>query len=143
MKLSIGKKLNYLIIFIIVFSLLSGSIFLFFGNNERPYANNKEAIPFVIGNKEYYLLVADEPREWEQGLMNYRLPVDFDGMLFVFPDKTVRTFWNKNTYLDLDIYWVDNEKIVGKSFLPSIEKSQETVSVSSPVPVDMVIELIR
>ncbi|MBT9130407.1 MAG: hypothetical protein DDT40_00253 [candidate division WS2 bacterium] len=142
MKLSIGKKLNYLIIFIIVFSLLSGSIFLFFGNNERPYAN-KEAIPFVIGNKEYYLLVADEPREWEQGLMNYRLPVDFDGMLFVFPDKTVRTFWNKNTYLDLDIYWVDNEKIVGKSFLPSIEKSQETVSVSSPVPVDMVIELIR
>ncbi len=142
MKLSIGKKLNYLIIFIIVFSLLSGSIFLFFGNNELPYAN-KEAIPFVIGNKEYYLLVADEPREWEQGLMNYRLPVDFDGMLFVFPDKTVRTFWNKNTYLDLDIYWVDNEKIVGKSFLPSIEKSQETVSVSSPVPVDMVIELIR
>jgi len=140
--LSIGKKLNYLIILIIVFSLLSGSIFLFFGKNERSYAN-KEAIPFIIGNKEYYLLVADEPREWEQGLMNYRKPVDFDGMLFIFPDKTVRTFWNKNTYLDLDIYWVENEKIVGKSFLPSIEKSQETVSVNSPMPVDMVIELIR
>lgn len=135
------KKLNYLIIIIIVLSLLSGSFLLFFGKDGSPHGDR--TVTYKIGNNEYRLLVADEPVSWAMGLMNYHKPVKFDGMLFVFPDKTIRTFWNKNTYLDLDIYWVENEKIVGKSFLPSIEKSQETVSVSSPVPVDKVIELIR
>ena len=37
-------------------------------------------------------------------------------MIFIFPDKERQTFWNKNTYLDLDIYWMNDDKVVGKSF---------------------------
>lgn len=135
------KKLNYIIIIIIVLSLLSGSFLIFFGKDESP--NNDGMVTYMIGNQKYRLLVADEPVSWAMGLMNYRKPLDFDGMLFVFPQKNYQTFWNKNTYLDLDIYWIDNGKIVGKSFLPSIETSKEVVSVTSPVPVDKVIELIK
>ena len=47
----------------------------------------------------------------------------------------------KNTLIDLDILWIDGEKVVGKSFLPSIEKSKEIVTVESPKSADKVIEI--
>jgi len=75
--------------------------------------------------------------------MFYKKPVNFDGMIFVFPDKEIRSFWNKNTYLDLDIYWLNDNKVVGKSYLPSIEKSKEVIIVESKVKINKVIELIR
>ena len=34
-----------------------------------------------------------------------------DGMLFQFPDKKIRTFWNKNTVSNLDLYWIDGDKL--------------------------------
>ena len=75
--------------------------------------------------------------------MFYKKPVDFDGMIFIFPDKQVRSFWNKNTYLDLDLYWMDGDKVVNKSYLPSILKSKDTVVVKSSGEVNRVVEIIR
>jgi len=74
--------------------------------------------------------------------MFYKKPVDFDGMIFIFPDKDYRTFWNKNTYLDLDVYWLNDDKVVGKSFLPSILKSKKVVTVGSGEEVNRVVEII-
>ncbi|MBU1110180.1 DUF192 domain-containing protein, partial [Patescibacteria group bacterium] len=34
------------------------------------------------------------------------------GMLFVYTDDAVRTFWMKNTYIPLDIIWLDSGKEV-------------------------------
>lgn len=45
--------------------------------------------------------VADEPGEQQLGLMNR--PVVEKGMVFVFPDQEVRSFWMKNTLVSLDI----------------------------------------
>ncbi|MCS7183893.1 MAG: DUF192 domain-containing protein, partial [Patescibacteria group bacterium] len=89
------------------------------------------------------LLIADEPVEWEKGLMFVKKPVDFDGMIFIFPDKQVRYFWNKNTLLDLDIYWLDDHKIIYKSYLPSILKTKNIKTMSPKIPVNRVIEIIR
>jgi uncharacterized membrane protein (UPF0127 family) len=72
----------------------------------------------------------------------YRRNIETDGMIFFFPEKQVRTFWNRNTYLDLDVYWLDGDKVVGKEYLPSIEKSGRTVTILSPKPVDRVIEVV-
>ena len=98
-------------------------------------------IKHKLENKEYTLLLADSPEEQEKGLMNFRNLAGVDGMLFTFPDKQIRHFWNKNTLLDLELLWIDGDKIVGRSKLPSIEKSKEIITVSSPVAVDKVIEL--
>jgi len=89
------------------------------------------------------LLTASNKEQWERGLMFYKKPVDFDGMIFIFPDKQVRSFWNKNTYMDLDILWVNEEKVIGKSFLPSILKSKEIVIVKSKEEVNRVVEIIK
>jgi len=66
-----------------------------------------------------------------------------DGMIFIFPEKDFRSFWNENTYLDLDVYWIDGDKVVGKSYLPSIEKSKEIVTIDSSGSVDKVVEIVR
>jgi uncharacterized membrane protein (UPF0127 family) len=64
-------------------------------------------------------------------------------MIFIFPQKEIRSFWNKNTVLDLDIYWLDDKKIIGKDFLPSITKSKEIVIKTSPAPVNIIVEIIK
>ncbi|MEM0476681.1 MAG: hypothetical protein QW367_03565, partial [Candidatus Aenigmatarchaeota archaeon] len=52
--------------------------------------------------------------------------------IFIFPDKQIRYFWNKNTFVDLDVYWLDDDKIIGREFLPSIEKTKEIYTIKSP-----------
>lgn len=61
----------------------------------------------VFGQDTVRAEVARTPEERSRGLM-YRedLPEDA-GMLFIFPDNSVRGFWMQNTYLPLDIAFMD------------------------------------
>ncbi len=121
------------------------SIFTLFyiSTKEQSKDTTQEIITYNLEGKNLKLLVADSEKEREEGLMFYRELKNVDGMIFLFPDKTVRTFWNKNTLIDLDVYWIDEDKIVGKSLLPSIEKSKEIVVVQSSKPANKVIEIPR
>ena len=123
---------------------MAGILVSFFLNKQISgfdnYANF-EKINYNLEGKNLQLLKADTSEKWTKGLMYFRKLEGVDGMIFIFPDKQKRTFWNKNTYLDLDLYWIEGEKVVGKSSLPSIEKSKEIVIVESPKAVDKVIEL--
>lgn len=96
-----------------------------------------------IENKTYNLLIADSPEEHSKGLMNVRKLNNADGMVFLFDDSQVRTFWNQNTLVDLDVYWMQDDKVVGKSFLPSIETTKAPITINSEVPVNKVVEIIR
>lgn len=53
--------------------------------------------------------IADSESEREKGLM-YRRKLELDeGMLFVFEDEEPRSFWMKNTYIPLDIVFIDSD----------------------------------
>ncbi len=104
---------------------------------------NSNTIEYQLNGKTYRLLIADDEMERNQGLMSVRKKEGFDGMIFLYPDKQMRTFWNQNTFVELDVYWLDDDKVVGKSFLPSIEKSKTPVTVSSEREVNKVVEIIR
>jgi len=111
--------------------------------NTKP--KRDDVIVMKIEGKEYHLLHARTPAEHMRGLMNVRVEdVDgYDGMAFFFDEANSRRFWNMNTLMDLDVVWMHDEKVVGKSFLPSIEKSKEIVVAQSPKPANIAVELIR
>jgi uncharacterized membrane protein (UPF0127 family) len=125
---------------IFIFLITAGVIF-FLLRWKVLLSNKKNTISYVLNNRKYELLTAATPQEWEKGLMFYRKLDGADGMMFIFPDKKVRNFWNKNTFMDLRLYWLDGDTVIGESFLPSVEKNKETVIVSSPGKANKVIEL--
>lgn len=70
--------------------------------------------PYVVldGHRFQVEIAADDAAR-ERGLMfRESMPADH-GMLFVFDDAQVRTFWMKNTHIPLDILYFDkNYKLV-------------------------------
>ncbi len=135
------KKWQYLLVFFGLPSLIIVLVILNVKVNLYNQYKDWQIISYRLENRNYRLLVANNSRQWERGLMDFKKLDGVDGMLFDFPDKGYRTFWNKNTYIDLNLYWLDDEKVVGTSDLPSIDKSGGITIVSSPAPVNKVIEL--
>ena len=54
--------------------------------------------------------VADDGLERSQGLMCRRILPDGTGMLFVFAVESPQSFWMFNTYLPIDIVYLDSQK---------------------------------
>ena len=53
--------------------------------------------------------IADTTSTRALGLMYRRELAHDQGMLFVFPSEDMRSFWMKNTYLELDIIYMDKK----------------------------------
>lgn len=53
--------------------------------------------------------IADSPDEQAKGLMNRKKLGEDRGMLFVFPDQQVRSFWMKDTLIPLSIAYIDSD----------------------------------
>jgi gamma-polyglutamate biosynthesis protein CapA len=116
----------------------------FYLNNNFQIENISERlVPYELDKKIYLLREAKTSEEWQKGLMFVKKPVDYDGMIFIFPDKQIRSFWNKNTFVDLEVYWLDDDKIIGKEELPSIIKTKTVKIITSPLPVNKVVEIIK
>lgn len=68
---------------------------------------------FVLNNRSYALTQVDTNiSEWEQGLMNVTNMSNSTFALFVFPYSSNYPFWMKDTYVPLDMLWINNSKIV-------------------------------
>ncbi len=83
--------------------------------------------------------LADDPFERQTGLM-YRQEMDsLEGMLFVFEQEAMRAFYMKNTYLSLDILYVDESKKIVDIIKNTNPLSEE--SLPSKKPAKYVLEL--
>lgn len=69
----------------------------------RVWFKNKEGAETV----KFSLEIAYSEPDREKGLMFRREMDPSSGMIFVFPDEQMLSFWMKNTYLSLDIIFVD------------------------------------
>ena len=95
-----------------------------------------------IGEAKFEVLVADTEEKRTKGLMGVTELATDTGMLFVFPDASPRTFWNKNTLIPLDLIWINDGRVVGVSSLPSITQSgNQIISLPSPDAADWVLEV--
>jgi len=56
--------------------------------------------------------IADEVDEWASGLMWKKTLGEERGMLFVFNETKKHNFWMKNTFINLDIIWINDDVVV-------------------------------
>lgn len=59
------------------------------------------------GSARFVVEIADTPETQQRGLMFVEQMPRRAGMLFVFPDERMRTFWMRNTLISLDIIYFD------------------------------------
>lgn len=92
-----------IILAIILFILLLIGIYLVF---------QKKTSQVVFAKQNLKVKVELAETLWEQtrGLMGRNKLDEFEGMLFVFPNQTQRSFWMKNTFIPLDIVFISSDK---------------------------------
>ncbi len=83
--------------------------------------------------------IASKPADLERGLMFRKTLPDRHGMLFIFPQESVVRFWMKNTYVPLDMIFIDAKGTVVKIAADAVPLS--TADISSDVPALTVLEV--
>ena len=74
---------------------------------------NEQTIPVTLPDGfVVQARVADTPNKQEQGLMFVKKLPENEGMIFVFDQEKKQIFWMKNTLIDLDMVFIDSNKVV-------------------------------
>lgn len=83
-----------------------------------------------VGGVPITVEIADTPALRERGLM-YRdsLPRNH-GMLFVYPDEQIRSFWMRNTRIPLDIAFLDRNGTIVNVELMEAQTDENTLSTA-------------
>ena len=103
-----------------------------------PAAPANGPVAMRIGRETFTLEVADDEAETQRGLM-YRQSMPQDaGMIFVFPREEQRGFWMKNTYIPLDILYVN---AAGRVVSIRQMQPEDKTPVPSGAPAKYAIEL--
>ena len=83
--------------------------------------------------QELSLDIADNKQKRSYGLMNREDMRPNSGMLFIWKDSQIRNFWMKNTYFNLDLFFLNNHGEIieiyknAKAFDETNIKSKEKV----------------
>lgn len=94
--------------------------------------NNKRLCNFRIE-------IASTPTEHEKGLM-FRKTLDKNsGMLFVYGDDDIRFFWMKNTFIPLDIVFIDSKLNVTDIYRSA--RPHDETTIPSKAPAKYVLEI--
>ncbi len=84
--------------------------------------------------------IADDEYQRELGLMNRKSMQENQGMLFIFPFERYQSFWMRNTFISLDMIFVDANKTI-----VTIHKNTQVLSdqsYPSSKPAKYVVEVV-
>ncbi len=108
-------------------------------------ATNSKTTKITIKDKEIEVEVAKTEEERIKGLSQRESIGNYQGMLFIFPEKDVEpTFWMKNMKFPLDIIWINDGKIIKideNVDYPKDNTQQNLPLYKPPTPVDFVLEV--
>ena len=91
------------------------------------------------GRVSFDVAVADDFQERGRGLMFVKEMADSQGMLFIYGVTRPVSFWMKNTYIPLDMIFIDKRGVVKKVHANAVP--HDTTSISSDVPIRSVLEI--
>lgn len=88
----------------------------------------------------FHVDLAVTPAQRSRGLMFRETMADDEGMLFLFAREAPRSFWMKNTYLPLDIIFLDRHGVIVSIFADA--RPLDQTSIPSGVPAAGVLEVL-
>ena len=85
------------------------------------------------GTREFHVELALTPQQQAQGLMFRRNMAPDAGMLFVYGSEEIVTMWMKNTYIPLDMLFIDSRGRVAHIAERTVPHSEALISSKGPV----------
>lgn len=85
------------------------------------------------GSHSFDVWIADTPERQRQGLMFVRELPASQGMLFVNEPPRIASFWMKNTFIPLDMLFIDARGRIVDIFANTTPMSLDPVGASTPV----------
>jgi uncharacterized membrane protein (UPF0127 family) len=103
------------------------------GQGLQTFDKSKLSIKTKSGRHELQVEIARRPKQQAQGLMFRRTLAANSGMLFIYPVTAPASMWMKNTFLPLDLVYIDRTgKIVG-FHQRAVPQSLEVITSKQPV----------
>jgi uncharacterized protein len=146
------RRLTYIILIVLlVFIVGGGMLKKLWGKKDTANTNSPPTFSQLADRQRVHLKIGDaileveavtSPESTTLGLSG-RSEIGADGMLFVFPTRSILRFWMKDMQFDLDMVWIDDSKIVDiTENVPYPVGNQDTLPVYSPKqPASAVLEL--
>ena len=107
----------------------------------EPVFTKEGELEFLRIKEKLTIEIADNDKETEQGLMFRRSMPDSCGMLFIMPNNEPQSFWMKNTFIPLDIMFLDEQKKIvtiqanripfSEEAIPSYENAKYVLEVNA------------
>lgn len=110
------------------------------GTSKQEHKAPVAAMPtLTVGAKSLHIEIVQNDEERMRGLMHREQLPENQGMLFVFEESRIQSFWMRNTFIALDIAFIDaNGRIID---IQRMQPLDETKSYQSPAPVPYVLEV--
>lgn len=141
LRLSSKEKNKAIIITLLIISAIFIAVLIFNFQSYKLTPTSQEPNPEItINNTNFKISIADEPEEWSRGLMEIKQLEKRNGMLFIFPDENIRTFWMKNTYIPLDMIFMNSKMEIVKIYT-NTQPLNTSILYSSEKPSKYVLEI--
>ena len=131
------QKKYFFVLFISILLFLIG----FFLLQRKPTSLKEQKI--TIRNHTFIVKVADTDSLREKGLSGRKNLSPDTGMLFLFPQKGIYSFWMKGMLFPLDFIWIDGDTIVDltQNVPPPLPSSSFPPTYAPKTSVDTVLEV--